>query len=265
MLKDGHIHTPFCPHGTKDPLEEYVEKAISLGFKEISFTEHAPLPEGFTDTAPTKDSAMQLEVLDRYFEEVNRVKSLYQNTININVGLEVDYIEGFEAGSKDFLNKYGNKLDDAVLSVHFLKYQDTYDCLDYSPDYFEKMIGKYGSVEKIYEKYFETLLMSIASDLGPYKPRRLGHITLVKKFQRKFPVQKFFKDEILLVLQQMKEKGYELDYNGAGTAKPLCREHYPPNWVIDEAVRLGIPLIYGSDAHQAKELSQGLSTLYLPK
>ena len=44
MKRDGHIHTPFCPHGTKDSFEEYIEKALSLGFKEISFTEHAPLP-----------------------------------------------------------------------------------------------------------------------------------------------------------------------------------------------------------------------------
>ena len=28
MKRDGHIHTPFCPHGTKDTFEEYIEKAL---------------------------------------------------------------------------------------------------------------------------------------------------------------------------------------------------------------------------------------------
>ncbi|MGG7186098.1 histidinol-phosphatase HisJ, partial [Clostridium butyricum] len=26
-LRDGHIHSPFCPHGTLDSLESYVEEA----------------------------------------------------------------------------------------------------------------------------------------------------------------------------------------------------------------------------------------------
>lgn len=41
-LKDGHIHTPYCPHGTDDSFEEYVQKAIQVGVDEISFTEHFP-------------------------------------------------------------------------------------------------------------------------------------------------------------------------------------------------------------------------------
>ena len=28
MKKDGHIHTPFCPHGSTDSFEQYIEKAI---------------------------------------------------------------------------------------------------------------------------------------------------------------------------------------------------------------------------------------------
>ena len=41
-MKDGHIHTPYCPHGTDDKFEQYVEKAIKVGLDEISFTEHFP-------------------------------------------------------------------------------------------------------------------------------------------------------------------------------------------------------------------------------
>ena len=70
MIKDGHIHTPFCPHGTKDALEAYVEKALSLGFQEISFTEHAPLPEGFIDPTPEQDSSMDIEQLEDYFDKI---------------------------------------------------------------------------------------------------------------------------------------------------------------------------------------------------
>ncbi|KAB2338849.1 histidinol-phosphatase HisJ [Cytobacillus depressus] len=265
MEKDGHIHTTFCPHGTKDTLEGYVERAISLGFQEISFTEHAPLPKGFTDAAPTKDSSMKLEELELYFEEVARVKSIYLGQIRINTGLEVDFIEGFEHETTSFLNTYGKFLDDAILSVHFLRYGSDYDCLDYSPEVFNQMIKKYGSSEKIYECYFKTLLLSIHSDLGPFKPKRIGHMTLVKKFQKKFPIERDFTDLIQEVLDAIRNKGYELDYNGAGVSKPLCREPYPPDWVVMEAIKRGIPLVYGSDSHQIKDLGQGLDLMRFMK
>jgi histidinol-phosphatase (PHP family) len=262
MLKrDGHIHSPFCPHGTKDRIEDYVERAILLGYEEISFTEHAPLPKGFVDPTPTVDSAMSIENIGIYLVEVEEVKNRYRDKIKINVGLEVDFIEGYEAETKSFLNDIGPKLDDSILSVHFLKNGSRYDCVDYSPDGFEKMIGDYGTIDHIYRKYFDTLKKSIMTNLGDYKPKRIGHMTLIRKFHKKFPTYESYANEILEVLQRVKEKGYELDYNGAGIAKPLCREPYPPNWVIEEARKLQIPLVYGSDAHQVKELNQGRDIL----
>jgi histidinol-phosphatase (PHP family) len=257
VKKDGHIHTPYCPHGTKDSLEEYVEQAISLGFEEITFAEHAPLPKGFIDTTPTKDSAMDMDQLESYFDDLDRLKTKYNGRIKINAGLEVDYIEGYEEKIKNFLNDIGKRLDDAILSVHFLKFKSSYDCIDYSPEEFEKIAKRYGGIDEVYKKYYETLMLSITADLGPFKPKRIGHITLIRKFHRKFPASHEFKNEIEQVLDAIKKYHYEIDYNGAGTRKPLCREPYPPYWVVEKAMQLGIPLVYGSDAHQWKELGQG--------
>lgn len=261
MLKDGHIHSHYCPHGTKDNFQAYVEKAIQMGFEEISFTEHAPLPSGFIDPAPTMDSAINLKQLDSYLNEVEKIKKQYAYQIKVNAGLEVDYIEGYEEEIRDFLNKYGPQLDDAILSVHFLKCNEHYECMDYSPDIFAKLVDGLGSVEAVYRKYYETLLFSVNSDLGPYKPKRIGHITLAHKFQRKFPIETRFEAEITNLLHMIKQNGYELDYNGAGCAKPLCREPYPPQWVAQKAIALEIPLVYGSDAHQVKDLGQGLDQM----
>lgn len=261
MKKDGHIHSPFCPHGTKDTLDEYVEKAIQLGYEEISFTEHAPLPEGFTDSTPTKDSAISIDQLQNYFAEVNRVKQKYLDKINVLVGLEVDYIEGYENEITHFLNQNGKHLDDAILSVHFVKIADDYVCIDYSPDVFEKAIAQCGSVEVVHETYYRTVLKSVHANLGTYKPKRIGHMTLIKKFQQRFPTNKSFHANIQTILLAIKKHNYELDYNGAGTAKPLCRETYPPIDIARQAQQIGIPLIYGSDAHQVKELGQGREQL----
>ena len=264
MKVDGHVHTPFCPHGTNDSFEQYIYQALKRGYQEISFTEHAPLPLGFVDTTPDKDSGMNHSKLEDYFTALTSLKRKYRSDIKINIGLEIDFIEGYENGTTDFLNKYGPYLDDSILSVHFLKKEDHYFCLDFSPETFSEMVHLYGSVNAIYEHYFKTLLMSITFNLGQYKPKRIGHLTLVHKFQKQFPATKSFTSEIHEILNEISKQELQIDYNGAGVIKPLCGETYPPEWVIKEALKQKIPLIYGSDAHSAKDLAQGYDKLYLP-
>ncbi len=258
---DGHVHTPFCPHGSSDSLELYVERAIELGFQEMTFTEHAPLPESFPDPAPTRDSSMNRADLERYFSAIDKIKEKYRKDIRVNTGLEMDYIRGYEMETADLLNEVGPVLDDSILSVHFLNAESEWICMDYSATEFRRLAERTGSVENIYRLYYETVHESVLSDLGPYKPKRIGHMTLARKFQKKFPVQQDFKPEILTILNDVKRLGLELDYNGAGTVKPGCLETYPPGWAAVEAYRLGIPLIYGSDAHTADGLGQGMSAL----
>lgn len=105
LLKyDGHIHTPFCPHGTKDELNRYCEQAIKEGLSGITFTEHAPLPENFVDPAPTQDSAMPKSQLYQYIEQVQAVRTQYKGQLTVGVGLEVDFIEGYEKEVTTLLN-----------------------------------------------------------------------------------------------------------------------------------------------------------------
>ena len=73
----------------------------------------------------------------------------YKDKIKINVGLEVDYLEGYEEFTTNMLNEYGKYLDDAIISVHIGMYDEKYyafDCIES----FEELLNKLGSVEKIY-------------------------------------------------------------------------------------------------------------------
>ncbi|MCD8508686.1 MAG: histidinol-phosphatase HisJ [Bacillus sp. (in: Bacteria)] len=259
--KDGHIHSPYCPHGTNYELEAYILKGLELGYDEMTFTEHAPLPKNFEDPVPLKDSAMSWSDLEPYLIKLNNLKRKYENKITINIGLEIDYIEGFEKETKQFLQKWGPMIDDSILSVHFIKASttDSYICLDYSPDSFEKLVEEYQSIEGVYQKYYDTLTNSILAELGPYKPKRVGHITLVRKFQRSFPRDFNDKKYILEALQLVQKQGMSLDINGAGRLKPLCREFYPPLDWVKVAADMNIPLVYGSDAHSPLQLGEGLT------
>lgn len=256
LLKyDGHIHTPFCPHGTKDELNRYCEQAIKEGLSGISFTEHAPLPDNFDDPAPTQDSAMPKSQLYQYIEEVQAIRTQYKDQLTVGIGLEVDFIEGYEAEVSTLLNEVGPMLTDSILSVHFLKVHDQYMCMDFSPELFQEIAEALGSVDAVHQLYYQTVQKSIQADLGPYKPKRIGHITLANKFHKKVRPTRLFTNEINKLLLEIKEHGYALDYNLAGLRKPLCKESYPPYDIAVQASGLGIPLIFGSDSHQAKEVS----------
>lgn len=254
---DFHIHTNYCPHGSTDEMELYVHHAIEKGLDAISFTEHAPLPPSFTDPAPKQDSAMKMKDVDSYLLEGNRLKKAYEDKIKINIGFEVDYIEGYETETKQFLNLYGEQIDDAILSVHMLRApNDQFVCLDYSVEAFSDIITLFGSVNDVYNAYYQTMKSSILSDLGPYKPTRIGHINLVEKFSLQFPATHKHEDELIDLLHLIKQKNYTLDANTAGLFKPFCQQMYPSPKMMEVAHELGIALIPGSDSHTASTLTR---------
>ncbi|WP_147803385.1 histidinol-phosphatase HisJ [Alkalicoccus halolimnae] len=261
MLHDGHVHSPFCPHGSKDSLDSYVEKAAARGLKSITFTEHAPLPERFIDPVPEQDSSMDRQVLDEYLRAVETVKEKYKNIIEIRTGLEIDYIEGFEKETTDFLNEIGPFLDDAILSVHFLKTKKGYVCIDFDEHAFQRFAEDCGSLKAAYEAYYDAVEKSIKTDLGLYKPKRIGHMTLVHKFKKLFPAG--FDDTPLIrsILDAALKYQVSLDINTAGIRKMHCGEPYPPLPVIKEAFSRGIPLMYGSDAHMSSDVGKDYETV----
>lgn len=262
MIIDGHVHTPYCPHGSSDSFKAYVEQALKQGYQTITFTEHAPLPESFHDPVPDKDSGMKRSLMESYIRDIQKIKKEYQKDIDILLGLEVDYIEGYQQQTSRFLSDYGDILEDSVLSVHFLKGPSgRYHCIDFSESAFQKAVEDFGSVDKVYQAYFSTLEESIQADLGPNKPARIGHMTLIRKFHHRFPSPAGWDESIPELLKLIKQKNYQLDYNGAGYYKPACKESYPPHSIATQAYQAGIPLVYGSDAHTSSAIGQGLDQI----
>ena len=253
-MKDGHIHSPFCPHGSNDKFEEYIERAIEVGLTEITFTEHLPLPDNFEDPSPKKDSAMSIKDMDSYIKTVNSLKEQYKDKLKINLGVEVDFLEGYEKEIKDRLDEYGQYLDDAILSVHMLNLGNKYYCVDFDKDEFNKVSKLLGGVDNVYYKYYKTLKKAVESDLGIYKPKRIGHLNLVRKFNKIYPYD--YKNNIVLeeVVKAIKEKGYEVDYNVAGSRYEYCKEPYVSGYLLKLVQKYSIPMVLGSDSHRAQDI-----------
>lgn len=197
---------------------------------------------------------------------MNHIKKKYASDLLIHIGFEVDYLIGYEDFTRDFLNEYGPQTDDGVLSLHFLEGQGGFRSIDFSAeDYNEGIVQFYGGFEQAQLAYLEGVKQSIEADLGLFKPRRMGHISLCQKFQQFFGEDTSdFSEEVMekfrVILALVKKRDYELDFNTAGLFKPLCGETYPPKKIVTLASELQIPFVYGSDSHGVQDIGRGYST-----
>jgi histidinol-phosphatase (PHP family) len=254
LLKwDGHVHSPYCPHGTKDPLEAYIERALEQGLGRISFTEHAHLPEGVTDPAPDNDSGMSFATADAYLKELTQLRETYKNQIDIRIGMEFDYWEGHVDGTRDIIARYADVLTDGILSLHYLYIDDQYYGVDFSKESFGEIVTKLGSVTAVHERYYEGIQALVMTDLGAHQPKRLGHLTLPTKFIQAYPLESN-PSNLDETLRKIRQANYTLDVNTAGLRKPLCGLSYPYPELLQVTQSLSIPLVYGSDAHLAKDV-----------
>ena len=260
VKKDGHMHSEVCPHGTKDPMEMYIKEAIDKGLNEITFTEHMPMVMGFYDEELLKEAAPDEKGIEKYFERLQVLKEKYKNDLKINIGLEVDYIEDYEEETKKILNKYIHLLDEGILSVHFIKYNGKHYCLDVIEG-FQELFKDIKDLNKIYDIYFETIIKSINSKIGKDKIKRIGHPTLVRIFNKKYPLKYENWHLINKMIKAIKDNDYEVDVNTAGLRKPFCGELYPYNEILKVILESNIKCVYGSDSHQCQDVGYKFETI----
>lgn len=272
IKKEGHSHTEFCPHGSGDDVELMIQKAIQLGFKKYCITEHAPLPDAFSseyagEETGLTEASMTMSDLPAYFKKCHQMQAKYGADLAIKIGFEIDFLPGYEDWLRDFLSTYGPQTDENILSVHFMRgADDKFWCVDDTmPDFKKGLLQHQPDGQKLYQQYFKALIQAVTTDLGPDTPQRIGHITLIKKFQDYFHLPLTYTTETLKVvdalLEDIHNQHRQLDYNAAGLYKEFCNETYPDFEILKRAVSLGIPLVYGSDAHSIKEVGHGYHTL----
>ena len=253
LKRDGHVHSPYCPHGSLDTFDMYIERALLNGISEITFTEHMPLTLK-KDPSPRNNSAMDEETLIKYLKAVKEIKDKYKDKIKINVGVEVDYIEGEEENIKKLLNQYGKYIDDSILSVHTLRYKGKYYPIGSGVEELRKLIDVVGGIDEFYNLYYKTMLKSITCDLGEYKPRRIGHPTLVRKYKESFPKCSYNIDILTEIIKLLEENKLEIDLNTSGLRKEKCKEVYPSGVFMKLLLDNEIPMVLGSDSHESKDV-----------
>lgn len=85
-----HVHTYRCNHAANIADEMYVKKAIELGAASITFTDHAPFPGN------PFGNRMTIQQLPGYLQSLELLKKKYKDVIEIKIGLEIEYLPGFQ-------------------------------------------------------------------------------------------------------------------------------------------------------------------------
>lgn len=229
---DYHIHTPLCGHAVGQP-DEYTAKAIEVGLEEIGFSDHAPL---LTHDAP--DLTMHMGQLSEYHKMIEDARERCRDKLVVKVGIEADFIPGYEEQTKALLEKY--PYDYVIGSIHFIK-EWGFD----NPA--EKQDWQYKDVDQVYHDYYDLLQQSAECGLFDI----LGHVDLVKKFGHR--PQENLKEEIETTAEVLKEVGVVVEINTAGLRKPV-KEIYPALNVLKIYNKFGVPITFGSDAHEPLEV-----------
>lgn len=258
---DGHTHSQFCPHGSQDSTEKMIEKAIKLGFTHYSITEHAPLPEGLlANQRLQKELALQPNEIEDYFRHVKELKSKYRSQIVILSGLEVDYLPDHLEYTQDLLSQWSHSIDDWILSIHLLEGKKGLECIDFSPEDFQKgLVQYYGSIDKVHYVYWRTFEKMLTIKFQGVIPQRIGHMGLINKFTKVHSMKNSNTEKIQFfesIFNTIQTRGLTIDVNVAGFTYPLSNNGYLTKPMQYWCNKLKIKMVYGSDAHSIKAVGQ---------
>ena len=271
---DGHVHSGWARHGRDphDTTEAFVLEAVALGLTRITFTEHPLFPSGRIDPELHRAVYLSPQELDAYVRTVLGLRDRFAGRIDVRLGFEVDYVPGDPDFPMTYLSRYAPWVRDAVLSVHFLPGRSESSTsplrrcgalfpLDVTAEAFRQdLLSGPEDLSVVRSRYWRTVEEAVreAQSWHTGIAWRIGHLDVVGKFTRALgPFDRARDhDRALRTLETIAEAGFALDVNASGIDVDERREVYPEPDLLREAMRLGVPLVYGSDAHRSRDVGR---------
>lgn len=238
FIADYHMHLEHGPF-SRDWALRFVETALSRGVTEVGFSEHGHrFPEN-RHMLPVDWTSGDLETY------VRLVRSLKDEGLPVKLGLEMDYVPGFEAGIAAFISKA--PFDYVIGSVHWVD-GFGFDIPDNIPRWREL------DVDAMYARYFQVLGQAARSGLFD----TIGHPDVIKVFGFRPAVRP---DEMWQAfLQVAKAAGVALEVSAAGWHKPVGEMYPAPAW-LPSIKAAGIPITLASDAHDPEDAGRSFDRL----
>ncbi len=227
MLTDYHLHT-FLSDGT-GKHEDYIKEAIRKHIGEIGFSEHFNCKKYYY--------SMKFSNLPVYVKIINDLKKKFG--ITIKLGIEIDFVPGFEQKIRKIINKY--PFDYVMGSVHLINGW-LFDSRDISN------IKKW-DIYKLYETYFKLVQQAANSKLFDI----MAHPDVIKKIGLK--PKKNISNLLRKTADCFKKNKVCIEVNTSGLDRP-CKEIYPSKEFLKMCFNRKIPIILSSDAHKPEDVGQ---------
>ena len=239
ILADFHMHSNFSGD-SQAPMEEMIQKAISLGLKYMCFTEHNDFDYPVSDLDP----AGKFEVnADAYLYDLLKLREKYKKEIKILFGVELGLQPYLLRRNSIFAKSH--EYDFIIGSSHLCDGKDPY-----YPAFYE---GR--SEEEAYTEYFESILANVKkfSNYDVY-----GHLDYVVRYgpnmDRNYSYSKY-QDVLDSILKTIIENGKGIEINTGGVEKGL-KELHPCTDILKRYRELGGEIItIGSDAHDPNHIA----------
>ena len=229
-----HVHTRRCKHGSEESDETLVQKAISLGAKRITFTDHVPFPEN------PFENRMDFEELEEYLDSLEKLKKLYATQIDIKIGFEVEYLPKY----LDYFLFLKNhpKVDLLICGQHMAQYEDTFTCFLES--------DKKNEIE--HRLCVEAMIEGIKS----------GLFDVVAHPDRCFKRQKEWTEELTELSKRLfsvaSEYGVPLEINISSYTKPKKNVFRKDFWllleVFNKTAKKKVQTVFALDSHSTEEM-----------
>ena len=258
-FSDYHVHPDYSLDAT-GTIDQYCQRALELGLKEICFTTHYDTDTVRKDEDPFmridgKIVPLSEKNVKRYIEDVRRANKIYRpKGLSVKAGLEADYASHIEKDLRKNLSAFD--LDYVLGAVH---------CLDHiaisasseAEGYFKRK-----SIEELCQEYYKVLYKAVESGLFD----AIAHLDIYRKYGLSF-----YGEEILTahrglvepVLELMVENDVGMEIN-TGLLRKGHNQFSPGLEILNLALNMNVKITaYGSDAHKVAHLGKGIKEAYL--
>lgn len=234
MKANYHTHTERCRHaqGTE---RDYVLEAVKAGVSVLGLSDHAPFPD--------HDFGLRMPYgeLHDYIAAVDRLAREYRSDITLYKGLEIEYLPQYRPYYQRLLNE--EKLDYLLLGEHFY-------------------LDAHGELRNIYyaqsTRDYVDYARAIAAALSTGCFRIAAHPDLFALGQ--FAWDRNCDQASELIIEAACRSGTVLEYNANGLRRGIHdypdgpRPMYPHQKFWEKVAGSGIPVIIGSDCHEARQV-----------
>ncbi len=229
MLADYHMHTSFSDDSNY-PMKDCIERAISLGFDEICFTEH--IDHGCSTSFCCN--------CDEYYQAFSKYKNQYEDKIALKFGIEF----GAQAHHKKYFDNIFESypFDFALLSFHQVEDKELWN-QDFQSG---KTQAEYNRI--YFEEMFNTV--NVFDNFSV-----LAHMDLMRRYDRfgEYPFANV-KDIVEEILNLVISKGKGIEINTSSFRYKL-KDLTPSIDILKLYRQLGGEIITtGSDSHRAEQV-----------